>query len=205
MVKCWFPHTRCNANITEQKSHHGAVTHKDCSLVAEMGYLDWGGGNRSAWGREQGHDTRAKGGTPQLLWLLHLSHTLWSHLQQRAGRRGSFSHLHIAGGQNAPPSAQGGGEGQPVAGLGQALARGNGKHCGQRSRSSYVRNTARRLSYFPCEQLAGACQGSKFLWRGQGSLKGGLFSGAGGTQGGSSSSELPFATAPPRNYASFIF
>lgn len=68
-----------------------------------------------------------------------------------------------------------------------------------------MRNTARRLSYFPCEQLAGACQGSKFLWRGQGSLKGGLFSGAGGTQGGSSSSELPFATAPPRNYASFIF
>ena len=91
-----------------------------------------------------------------------------------------------------------------MAGLGQALAPGSGKHCGQHCRSSYVRNAARRLSYFPCDQPARACQGSKFLWRGQGCLKEGLFSGAGGVQGGSSSSEPPFATAPPRNCASFI-
>lgn len=53
----------------------------------------------------------------------------------------------------------------------------------------------RRLSHFPCEQPAGTCRWSKFLRRGQGSLKGGLFSGR-EEHGGSSGSGLPLATAP---------
>lgn len=52
VVKCWLPHTRCNANVTEQKSHHGAVTRKDRSLAAETGCLNWHGGSR-----DRGRDT----------------------------------------------------------------------------------------------------------------------------------------------------
>jgi len=88
-----------------------------------------------AGGRKiHGSDTRERETHPSSAALTPQSDALVPS-EQRAVQRRSRSHLHAAGGQTAAARAQRG-EGQPAAGLRQALAPGSGKHCGRAARAA---------------------------------------------------------------------